>query len=167
MTAFKKWGPMLFLASGFGLAAFMRIHLAVADPYTGVKLSLLNAHARSVVDAARFTRLWQDVAYGAQVALAVGIIAVAGPSAWARRGTDRLPLAGLAAISWVLIGTWLQRLLLILFRFRLGGTTWNGIISNGLFLVACGVVGVILVRVIVRAPSAGSETAKASVGSSS
>ena len=150
MTAVKRWEPTFVLAAGVGLAAFAWVHLTVVDPYARVNLAHLSAGARTAIETSRFTRLWQDAAYGAQVALAAGIIGAVGPTAWRTRRTDWLALGGLAGISWLLVGGWVQRLLLNLFRFRLGGTSWNGIITNVIFLVAGGVVCLVLGRAIGR-----------------
>lgn len=159
VTAAKNWGSTFILGAGLGMAAFAWVHLTAADPYASVNMNRYAATVRNAIEAARVTRLWLDIGYGAQVGLAVGIIAAVGPISWAQRATDRLAPFGLVALTWVLVGSWLQRLLLNLFKFRLGGANWNAIISGGVFLLAGGVVALMLARSIVNSQEATSEDA--------
>ena len=144
----KRWGSLVSSAAIVGLGATIRVHRSVADPYAKFNLRLLSAQTRNLIESARFMRLWQDLAFGVEMALAVRILAGAGPGAWARRRSDPVALGGVAAISLILVGGWLQRMLLNLLGFRLGGPSWNGPISTGLFIAASLVVGLSLVRPI-------------------
>ncbi len=125
------------ILAGLVGAVFGVLTLVLTTPDIGRDVLLVAPP--DIISTERLSTLTRNLTEGLQFGLATFLVWSAGGVAWAQRRARPLLLGAVVATTWILIGVWLQRMLLNLFNVREEFVPW-GFLVDVLFVLSAGTV---------------------------